>query len=86
MKAWLQTLFHTAMAHGATGVIVFVLVVALACVVSGTSATVIYAIAVLITACTLLTIAVTTALRGHHSADADEEKRPAQRFERDRSE
>ncbi|MEV6879531.1 hypothetical protein [Amycolatopsis sp. NPDC051128] len=78
----LRALFQAVAARGASGVVVLVLVVALTCVLTGTPAAAIYALAVLMVAFALMVVVVTVALRGRVDADVPaEEPRSAQQGE-----
>jgi uncharacterized protein YacL len=75
-----QALFQAVVAHGPTGVVALALIVILACIVSGVSAAVIYAMVALIGMMILLILVVGFALRrGREAGDSmDDEDRTVQ--------
>lgn len=73
-RRW-QQLLATVVSHGALGVVGLVLLVALACVVTGVSAAMVYALVALVLACTIL-IAVTALLLSKKATMSRDESSP----------
>lgn len=72
---WWQQLHAMVVSHGALGVVGLVLLVALACVVTGVGAAMVYALVALVLACTIL-IAVTALLLSKKVTPSREERSP----------
>jgi hypothetical protein len=78
-----QALFGAVVAHGPTGVIALALIVVLACVITGVSAPVIYAIVVLIAMMIALIVVADIVLRRtHRGGDSDDAPKATKRQNR----